>query len=105
MEPSPNTESSDILKPNFSDVGWEYAELINATNLRQVRCKLCRKELNGGINRLKYHVAGIKGNVKACPNSTPLDKERCKRALDELKKTKKEKKTTHSGGERGCRYC
>lgn len=100
MEPSPkvgssstpNTESVDTLKPNSSDVGWEYAELIDANNLRHVRCKLCSKELYGGINRLKHHIAGIKGNVKACPRSTPLDKERCKKALEELKKTKKEKK-------------
>lgn len=98
MEPNvdsnstPNTESTDSLKPKSSDVGWEFAELINANNLRQVKCKLCGKELNGGINRLKYHIAGITGNVKACPRSTPLDKEKCKRALEELKKTKKEKK-------------
>lgn len=68
----------DTFKPNSNNVGWEYAEFINAANLRQVWCKLFRKELNGGINRLKYHIAGIKGNVKACPSSTPLNKKSVK---------------------------
>ncbi|XP_077233649.1 uncharacterized protein LOC143875954 [Tasmannia lanceolata] len=84
--------TSDALRRKSGDVGWEYGELISPTDLSKIRCKLCGKVINSGINRLKQHIAGIKGSVTSCPKSTELDKQRCRTALAEPKTKKKEKK-------------
>lgn len=35
----------------------------------------------GGINRLKQHIAQIKGNVSSCPKATKNDQIKCRDAL------------------------
>ncbi|KAL6506028.1 hypothetical protein OROHE_022747 [Orobanche hederae] len=90
-----NSESIGTLEPlkrKSEDVGWEYGELVNGVSNNKVRYKLCKQEMYGGVNRLKQHIAHIRGNVRPCNRSTPLDKEKCKRALEELKKKKVERK-------------
>ncbi|KAK1397683.1 hypothetical protein POM88_007546 [Heracleum sosnowskyi] len=82
----------EILKRKSEDVGWEYGELVNAASNNKLRYKLCKKEMYGGINRLKQHIAHIRGNVRPCKRLTPLDREKCKKALKELKKKKVENK-------------
>ncbi|KAL6493760.1 hypothetical protein OROGR_032095 [Orobanche gracilis] len=82
----------ETLKCKSEDVGWEYGELVNAASNNKVRCKLCKQEMYGGVNRLKQHIGHIRGNVRPCNRSTPLDREKCKRALEELKKKKVERK-------------
>ena len=42
-----------------------HCELIDAAR-RRVRCKYCLREMSGGVARLKAHLAGISGDVKAC---------------------------------------
>lgn len=50
--------------------------------------------LSGGVFRLKQHIAGIKGNVISCYRSTPIDQVKCKRALEEVKNMKENKRKT-----------
>ncbi|WVZ56003.1 hypothetical protein U9M48_006593 [Paspalum notatum var. saurae] len=54
------------LKRNSSDIGWDY-----------------------GIYRLKQHIAGIRGEVQPCPDSTDEDKAKCKQVIDASKEAKK----------------
>jgi hypothetical protein len=50
------SEIEKSLKRGSGDVGWEYGQLIDPTNLDKVKCKLCDKVLSGGIYRLKQHI-------------------------------------------------
>ncbi|KAJ9564612.1 hypothetical protein OSB04_000578 [Centaurea solstitialis] len=79
------------LKQKSSDVGWEYGVLIDPSKIERVRCLLCGKEMGGGINRLKYHIAQITWNVKPCPKSTIEDQLKCRNAINEVKAKKKGK--------------
>ncbi|MQL84467.1 hypothetical protein Taro_016978 [Colocasia esculenta] len=47
------------------DIGWKHGVLIDAASKR-VRCNHCGKEMNGGVYRLKQHIAGIGTNVLKC---------------------------------------
>ena len=71
------------LKRNSDDVGWEYGVLIDPNDLNVIKCKLCPKVVKAGIYRLKLHIAGKKGEVRPCPNATPEDKEKCRKAIEE----------------------
>ena len=48
-----------------SDIGWQFGERVG-TGRQQIRCKFCRRELSGGITRLKQHLAHKRGNVASC---------------------------------------
>jgi hypothetical protein len=88
------TEDADLLKRNSDDVGWEYGVLVDASNKDKVKCKLCNKEMRGGIHRLKEHLAHEGKNVRKCPAKTPQAleaKEKCKKALDDAKRKKGQK--------------
>jgi hypothetical protein len=88
------TEEENLLKRNSDDVGWQYGTLVDPNNKDKVRCKLCGKEMRGGIYRLKQHVAHDGKNVTKCPEKTPLTLEarvKCKKALDEAKRKREEK--------------
>jgi hypothetical protein len=88
------TEAANLLKRNSDDVGWEYGVLVDANNKDKVKCKLCKKEMRGGIHRLKQHLAQEGKNVTKCPARTPhfLEaREKCKKALAEAKRKREEK--------------
>ncbi|CAN6814037.1 unnamed protein product [Brassica oleracea] len=70
---NPPTDTPPPLKRNSNDVGWEYGVLCDARSLDKVKCKLCGKEFSGGVFRMKEHIAHLKGNVSACPVSSPID--------------------------------
>jgi hypothetical protein len=54
------------------DPMWEYGEPYEGHNRTKLSCKLCGKEMSGGINRLKYHLAKIPGyEVGNLPRSYP----------------------------------
>jgi hypothetical protein len=54
------------------DPMWEYVEPYEGHNRTKLSCKLCGKEMSGGINCLKYHLAKIPGHeVEICPVVTP----------------------------------
>ena len=90
---APTTQPS--LKRNSNDVGWEYGILCDPKNPDRVKCKLCLKEMSGGVYRIKEHVGHIPGNVTACPKSLKDDQVKCKNAIVEAKKRKVAKK--HEG--------
>jgi len=60
-----STEAVNLLKRNSDDVGWEYGVLVDANNKDKVKCKLCDKEMRGGIHSLKEHLAYEGKNVKS----------------------------------------
>ncbi|XP_028077473.1 uncharacterized protein LOC114279431 [Camellia sinensis] len=49
------------------DIGWKFGIPLE-NNRHKIRCKFCGKELNGGITRLKQHLAHMKGQVAPCAN-------------------------------------
>ncbi|ESQ50146.1 hypothetical protein EUTSA_v10002303mg, partial [Eutrema salsugineum] len=73
-----------FLKRYSADVGWEYGALYDPLNPDKVKCKLCGKEISGGIHRLKQHIAHKKGVVA----SSQEDKDKCMKALNEAKEKK-----------------
>ena len=53
------------MAPRVKDVAWAYVEMVES----QMHCKFCHrkiKEAPGGINRLKQHLAGIRGQITPC---------------------------------------
>ncbi|PRQ22552.1 putative transcription factor/ chromatin remodeling BED-type(Zn) family [Rosa chinensis] len=88
---NPISELGSSLKRGLGDIGWEYAELADASNLDRLKCKLCGKLVSGGIYRMKQHIAHIKGNVAPCKKSSDKDKAKCKNAIEEAKSKKKQK--------------
>ncbi|XP_028119117.1 uncharacterized protein LOC114316620 [Camellia sinensis] len=49
------------------DIGWKFGIPLE-NNRHKIMCKFCGKELNGGITRLKQHLAHRKGQVAPCAN-------------------------------------
>ncbi|XP_028055925.1 uncharacterized protein LOC114260062 [Camellia sinensis] len=49
------------------NIGWKFGIPLE-NNRHKIRCKFCGKELNGGITRLKQHLAHMKGQVASCAN-------------------------------------
>lgn len=73
--------------PGARDPAWKYAYLgpIPGT----VYCIPCKKVYRGGINRLKYHLAGIpQRDAKECPHTT----EEIKRQMNAILSAAEEKK-------------
>ncbi|XP_073019346.1 uncharacterized protein [Primulina eburnea] len=89
----PGTEIDNPLKRNSKDVGWEFADLVDPTNMDKLKCKLCGKITSGGIYRMKQHISNIKGNVAPCKKSSDEDKVKCKNAIEEARTKKKQKNT------------
>ncbi|KAL6606291.1 hypothetical protein ACP70R_041944 [Stipagrostis hirtigluma subsp. patula] len=84
--PSTNTNS---LKRGSGDIGWDYGELVDERNLNVIKCIFCPKVVKAGIYRLKLHIAGIRGEVKACPSATDEARARCKKAIEEAREAKR----------------
>ncbi|ONM32387.1 hypothetical protein ZEAMMB73_Zm00001d041090 [Zea mays] len=76
------------LKRNSDDIGWEYGTIVNPNDWNVIKCKLCPMVVKAGIYRLKLHIAGRKGQVRACPNATQEDRDKCSKALDDSRKVK-----------------
>jgi hypothetical protein len=88
------TASTDVThrsKRNSSDVEWEFGVLADPNDPDKVQFLRCKKVVSGGAYRIKQHIAGIIGQVKACKSSTNEDKIKCRNALNEAKKKKKAK--------------
>lgn len=45
------------LKRDSNDVGWEYGVLCDPRNPDKVQCKLCKKEMSGGVFRIEAHIS------------------------------------------------
>ena len=85
------TEGANVLRRNSDDVGWEYGVLVDANNKDKVKCKFCDRVFQGGIYRLKQHVAHEGKNVRKCRDNTDEAKANCKKSLDEAKRKREEK--------------
>ena len=74
------------------DPAWAYGRAVpNARNNTQ--CTFCCKVIRGGgITRLKYHLAGIPGDVEACKKVSEDVKWQMKQLIEDLKKNKQKKK-------------
>ena len=58
--------------PKALDSMWVYGEPLEGFNRQKLTCKLCGKEMTGGVSRLKYHLAQIVGHeVGICEQATP----------------------------------
>jgi len=93
-EPATVTEGANVLRRNSDDVGWKYGVLVDPNNKDKVKCKFCDKVMQGGIYRLKQHVAHEGKNATKCKARTPeaLEaKEKCKKALNDAKRKREEK--------------
>ena len=56
---------SQKMAPIVKDVAWAYVEMVDS----QMHCKFCHRKIKngpGGINRLKQHLAGIRGQITPC---------------------------------------
>lgn len=80
------------LKRNSNDVGWEYGFLSDPKNPDRVKCKLCGKEMGGGVYMIKEHIAHHKGNVTSCPRSSKEDQSKCMKAVLESSNNKRKMK-------------
>jgi hypothetical protein len=81
----------NLLKRNSDDVGWEYGVLVDAKNKDKVRCKFCNHQSQGGIHRLKEHVANVGKNAKKCKKSTQEAKDKCLKSLEDAKRKREER--------------
>ena len=52
---------------NRKDPAWQYANLENPQNNNRFKCNFCGKISNGGVYRVKQHLAGGFRNITACP--------------------------------------
>ncbi|XP_039022455.1 uncharacterized protein LOC120154889 [Hibiscus syriacus] len=76
---TPLGEQTTFVAPSSNvrlktDVAWRYVnELQYEHGRKSYFCIFCQKTFHGGgINRMKQHLAGVKGNVCACPK-VPVD--------------------------------
>ena len=95
--PENETKEVNLLKRNSDDVGWQFGVLVDPGNKDKVKCKFCGKVSQGGVYRLKQHLAHEGKNVVKCKATTPQAleaREKCKKALEDAKR-KREEKTVH----------
>ncbi|PKU70417.1 hypothetical protein MA16_Dca007169 [Dendrobium catenatum] len=66
--PSNQTSASTYTVREKVDIAWNhFAEVKGADGKKQFKCLHCGISYKGGgINRMKQHLAGVKGNIAAC---------------------------------------
>ena len=52
------------------DLAWAHGQVVVGAKNTSI-CVYCNKRIGGGITRLKYHLAGIKGQVEPCKRVPP----------------------------------
>eukprot|EP00253_Pinus_taeda_P004371 PITA_04371 len=76
------------MAPRARDPAWAYVEMVDS----QMQCKFCHRKIKegpGGINRLKQHLAGIRGQITPC--TSPEIGENRKQLLASFEKFKEDK--------------
>ena len=63
---------------NKKNLAWQYAHLENPQNINRFKCSFCGKNSNGGVYRVKRHLAGGYRNVTVCPKYRPEVREEIK---------------------------
>ena len=78
--------------PRKLDPFWEYGEPKAPNDRQNLNCKLCGKDIYGGVYRVKFHLAQIPGHdVGPYTNTNPELIQRAMRALEELEHTREAK--------------
>ena len=78
--------------PRKLDPFWEYGDPKTPNDRQNLYCKLCGKEIFGGVYRLKFHLAQIPGHdVGPCLNTTAEIIQKAMRALGESEHTREAK--------------
>ncbi|XP_024445090.1 uncharacterized protein LOC18107685 [Populus trichocarpa] len=74
------------------DPAWAHGQVVISVKNSSI-CVHCSKRINGGgITRLKYHLAGIKGQVEACKKVPPDVKWQMKQLIEDLTMEKEKRK-------------
>jgi hypothetical protein len=74
------------------DPAWAHGQVVVGAKNSSI-CIHCSKRINGGgITRLKYHLAGIKGQVEACKKVPPDVKWQMKQLIEDLTMEKEKRK-------------
>ncbi|KAG5233223.1 DNA binding protein [Salix suchowensis] len=74
------------------DPAWAHGQVVPGVKNASI-CIYCNKRINGGgVTRLKYHLAGIKGEVEACKKVPPEVKWQMKQMVDEMTMEKERRK-------------
>ena len=74
------------------DPAWAHARVVPEVRNNTI-CLYCNKLIKGGgITRLKYHLAGIRGQVEPCKNAPDDIKWQMKQMIEDLKKSKETKR-------------
>ncbi|KAK9008369.1 hypothetical protein V6N11_075267 [Hibiscus sabdariffa] len=82
----PRSRRKEGASPS-DDYGWRWGEAVEGSR-NNVKCIFCERIITGGITRLKEHLAGKTGNVKACEC---VSAEVRKNIAEQLKEYQKEK--------------
>ncbi|KAG6643585.1 hypothetical protein CIPAW_09G222200 [Carya illinoinensis] len=83
---STGATSTTLAPVRSEDPVWAHARVVPGAR-NNIECLYCNKVIRGGgITRLKYHLAGISGNLEACK----------KELLDEIKRSKEKKRKISS---------
>uniref|UniRef100_A0A2N9ILE4 BED-type domain-containing protein n=1 Tax=Fagus sylvatica TaxID=28930 RepID=A0A2N9ILE4_FAGSY len=74
------------------DLAWAHACVVPEAKNNTI-CLYCNKLIKGGgITRLKYHLAGIRGQVEPCKSAPDDVKWQMKQLIEDLKKSKEKKR-------------
>lgn len=74
------------------DPAWAHGQVVPGVKNASI-CIYCNKRINGGgVTRLKYHLAGIKGEVEACKKVPPEVKWQMKQLVDDMTMEKERRK-------------
>ena len=92
-ENSSSGASSMASAPARSDdPAWAHGQVVVGAKNSSI-CVHCSKRINGGgITRMKYHLAGIKGQVEACKKVPPDVKWQMKQLIEDLTMEKEKRK-------------
>ncbi|XP_078151442.1 uncharacterized protein LOC144546766 [Carex rostrata] len=93
MSTSDSITSTNLYRPlNSMDPGWKYGRLTEKSDPNLVKCLLCDFSCTGGITRFKWHLAGIKGNIRKCPKANAEVQKEIIGYLEILKKKAEDRK-------------
>jgi hypothetical protein len=86
---APPAKKPKLSKGNRKDECWKYTIDFPGRGRNQTKCLFCKVINSGGINRFKYHVAGIRGHdTEPCKDAPPEAKRTCYVALEKYEQEK-----------------
>ncbi|KAG6532149.1 hypothetical protein ZIOFF_005987 [Zingiber officinale] len=89
---SSSSLSISSIPARSRDPAWQYGIAVEG-HRSSIICVICNKTIRGGgITRLKYHLAGIEGNVKACKKVSDDVKWQMKQLINSLNKKQEQRK-------------